>query len=81
LVSIKANCIDSTAPPEQVFASEVQKLREDQFYPKEQLTLGTNWTPHPGTFFFLHALTQVAEPYERDHAMVSAVYLQKEFAV
>jgi len=58
LVSIKANCIDSTAPAEQVFASEVQKLREDSFFPKEQLTL---------------------EPYERDHAMVSAVYLQKEF--
>lgn len=28
------------APPEQVFASEVQKLREDKFFPKEQLTLG-----------------------------------------
>lgn len=41
LISIKASCIDSTAPPEQVFASEVQKLREDKFFPKEQLTLGT----------------------------------------
>ncbi len=40
LISIKASCIDSTAPPEQVFASEVQKLREDKFFPKEQLTLG-----------------------------------------
>ena len=58
LISIKANCIDSTAPPEQVFASEVQKLREEKFFPREQLTL---------------------EPYERDHAMVAAVYLQKEF--
>ncbi|KAK3940782.1 hypothetical protein QBC46DRAFT_384207 [Diplogelasinospora grovesii] len=58
LISIKASCIDSTAPPEQVFASEVAKLREDKFFPKEQLTL---------------------EPYERDHAMVSCVYLQKEF--
>ncbi|KAK4467101.1 Fibrillarin-domain-containing protein [Cladorrhinum samala] len=58
LISIKASCIDSTAPPEQVFASEVQKLREDKFTPKEQLTL---------------------EPYERDHAMVSCVYLQKEY--
>jgi len=58
LISIKASCIDSTAPPEQVFASEVQKLREEKFFPKEQLTL---------------------EPYERDHAMVSCVYLQKEF--
>lgn len=58
LLSIKANCIDSTAPPEAVFASEVQKLKDDNFFPKEQLTL---------------------EPYERDHALVAAVYRQKEF--
>lgn len=59
LISIKASCIDSTAAPEAVFASEVQKLREEKFFPKEQLTL---------------------EPFERDHALVAAVYLQKEFA-
>ena len=40
LVSIKANCIDSTAKPEVVFASEVQKLRSERIKPKEQLTLG-----------------------------------------
>jgi rRNA 2'-O-methyltransferase fibrillarin len=39
VVSIKANCIDSTAPPEQVFAREVQKMREERIKPKEQLTL------------------------------------------
>ncbi|KAK3631881.1 Small subunit processome complex component [Elasticomyces elasticus] len=39
VVSIKANCIDSTAPPEQVFAREVIKLREERIKPKEQLTL------------------------------------------
>lgn len=39
LISIKANCIDSTAPPEQVFAAEVEKLRAEKFFPKEQLTL------------------------------------------
>ncbi|QIW96429.1 hypothetical protein AMS68_001947 [Peltaster fructicola] len=39
LVSIKANCIDSTAPAEQVFAREVQKLRDERIKPKEQLTL------------------------------------------
>lgn len=54
LISIKANCIDSTQPAEKVFASEVQKLREEKFKPTEQLTL---------------------EPYERDHAMVSAIYM------
>ena len=40
LVSIKANCIDSTAPPEQVFAKEVAKLKEERIKPLEQLTLG-----------------------------------------
>ena len=39
LISIKANCIDSTAPPEAVFASEVQKLRSERMKPLEQLTL------------------------------------------
>lgn len=39
LISIKANCIDSTAPAEKVFASEVQKLREERIRPLEQLTL------------------------------------------
>ena len=40
LVSIKANCIDSTAKPEVVFAREVQKMRDEKVKPKEQLTLG-----------------------------------------
>ncbi|KAI0929109.1 fibrillarin [Taiwanofungus camphoratus] len=53
VISIKASCIDSIAPPETVFAREVDFLRENQFKPLEQVTL---------------------EPYERDHAMVSAVY-------
>lgn len=39
VVSIKANCIDSTAPAEQVFAREVQKLKEEKIKPFEQLTL------------------------------------------
>jgi len=52
-ISIKANCIDSTAPPEQVFSKEVKKLQEEQFKPTEQITL---------------------EPYERDHAVVCAIF-------
>lgn len=40
LVSIKANCIDSTAKPEVVFANEVKKMRDERIKPKEQLTLG-----------------------------------------
>ena len=39
VVSIKANCIDSTAAPEAVFANEVVKLRQERIKPKEQLTL------------------------------------------
>jgi len=39
VISIKANCVDSTAAPEVVFASEVDKLRKDGCKPKEQLTL------------------------------------------
>lgn len=39
VISIKANCIDSTAAPEAVFAKEVQKLREQNFKPQEQITL------------------------------------------
>ncbi|XP_057751063.1 rRNA 2'-O-methyltransferase fibrillarin 2 [Arachis stenosperma] len=39
VISIKANCIDSTVPAESVFASEVNKLKADQFKPFEQVTL------------------------------------------
>ena len=39
VVSVKANCIDSTAAPEQVFAREVQKMKEEKIKPIEQLTL------------------------------------------
>lgn len=39
VISIKANCIDSTAPAEVVFATEVKKLQEEMFKPLEQLTL------------------------------------------
>lgn len=37
VISIKASCIDSTAPPEAVFAREVKKLQEMQLKPKEQV--------------------------------------------
>lgn len=53
VVSVKASCIDSTAPPEAVFAREVKKMQTEQLKPLEQITL---------------------EPYERDHAVVVAVY-------
>jgi len=39
MISIKANCIDSTASPELVFAKEVKRLQDEQFKPSEQITL------------------------------------------
>jgi rRNA 2'-O-methyltransferase fibrillarin len=76
VVSIKANCIDSTAAPEAVFAREVQKLRDERIKPLEQLTLGE--------FFFFtflliairkfRSLTPSIEPFERDHCIVAGRY-------
>merc|ERR1712119_54900 len=39
VVSIKANCIDSTAEPEAVFAGEVKKMQAEKMKPQEQVTL------------------------------------------
>lgn len=39
VMSIKANCVDSTAPPEAVFASEVKKLQSERIKPLEQVSL------------------------------------------
>ncbi|EWC74207.1 rRNA 2'-O-methyltransferase fibrillarin [Plasmodium falciparum UGT5.1] len=39
IISIKANCVDSTAKPEVVFASEMEKLKKENCKPKEKLTL------------------------------------------
>ena len=39
LISLKANCIDSTNAPDVVFANEVNKMKEYGLTPKEQLTL------------------------------------------
>ncbi|XP_052062634.1 rRNA 2'-O-methyltransferase fibrillarin-like [Mytilus californianus] len=39
VISIKANCIDSTAEPEAVFAGELNKLKTEKIKPQEQLTL------------------------------------------
>jgi rRNA 2'-O-methyltransferase fibrillarin len=39
VILIKANCIDSTAPAELVFAQEVQNMKSEQIKRKEQSTL------------------------------------------
>lgn len=56
IISIKASCIDSTAPAETIFASEVAKLKEKQFKPLEQVTLEPYERDHAmvsGKFCFL----------------------------
>ena len=47
VISIKANCIDSTQPAEVVFAAEVKKLQAEKFKPLEQLTLEVNKQQYP----------------------------------
>lgn len=39
VISIKANCVDSTADANAVFASEIEKLKEGGLRPKEKITL------------------------------------------
>jgi len=39
VISIKANCIDSTAEAEAVFADEVKKMQAEKMKPQEQVTL------------------------------------------
>lgn len=39
MISIKANCIDSTARPELVFAKEIDNMTKDNFKPIEQVSL------------------------------------------
>lgn len=39
VISIKANCIDSTAAAEAVFAGEVKKMKAEKMKPVEQITL------------------------------------------
>jgi len=39
VISIKANCVDSTAAPEVVFQNEVKRLELEKFKPIEQITL------------------------------------------
>lgn len=39
VISIKANCIDSTLPAEAAIAKEIERLKAEKFKPKEMLTL------------------------------------------
>jgi len=39
VISIKASCVDSTKPPEVVYASEIEALKEQKFRPVERISL------------------------------------------
>lgn len=61
VISIKASCIDSTAPPDTVFASQIALLRDNQFKPIEQVTLEPYERDHAmvsGRFFYRYISIQ-----------------------
>merc|ERR1712224_754862 len=39
MIAVKASCVDTLASPEEVYASEIEKLRKEGFEPQEQQTL------------------------------------------
>jgi fibrillarin-like rRNA methylase len=72
VMSIKASCIDSTAKPETIFAAEVQKLKEMDLKPLEQVTLEPYERDHAivsGRFFS----SRKCFPVRTDHVF-EAVY-------
>lgn len=78
VVSVKANCIDSTAAPEMVFAREVQKMKEEKIKPFEQLTLepyerGEYLFPPPRT---LLPTSRLLKPNFTDHCIVTGYYVK-----
>ena len=68
VISIKANCIDSLAPAEVVFASEVKRLQTEMFKPLEQLTLEVRHTSHA---LVAQAHTFLMQPYERVRCLLN----------
>lgn len=73
VVSVKANCIDSTAAPEAVFAREVQKMKEERIKPIEQLTLEPfERGNHPTSSFGGYEMLTIAI----DHCIVVGRYVR-----
>ena len=77
VISIKASCIDSTIPPEALFASEVQTLIDNSFKPLEQVTLEPYERDHAmvsgaslafGHFFHLVSQIDLLATYRRHAA-------------
>lgn len=73
VISIKANCIDSTAPAEAVFSREIDTLRSEMFKPLEQITLEPYERDHAmvtGPSYDLECLALIA------HLLSSARYIR-----
>ncbi|KAG8835738.1 Small subunit processome complex component [Serendipita sp. 399] len=66
VISIKANCIDSTVPAEQVFANEVQILKTLKFKPTEQLTLEPYERDHAMLYRPFQSYTPEDTPFHDD---------------
>ena len=73
VISIKANCIDSTAPPEQVFAQEVQKLKAEKIKPFEQITLEPFERGRLSSWFFVNSRANIRAT---DHCIVTGRYVR-----
>jgi fibrillarin-like rRNA methylase len=60
VISIKASCIDSVAPPDVIFAEQLEVLKKAQFKPLEQVTLEPYERDHAmvsgGCFYFFFFL-------------------------
>uniref|UniRef100_H3B3Q4 rRNA 2'-O-methyltransferase fibrillarin n=1 Tax=Latimeria chalumnae TaxID=7897 RepID=H3B3Q4_LATCH len=69
VISIKANCIDSTAAPEAVFAAEVKKMQQENMKPQEQLTL----EPYERDHAVVVGIYRCAEEFMKTHRSILAL--------
>lgn len=73
---VQANCIDSTASPEAVFASEVKKMSSENMKPQEQLTLEPYERDHAvvvGVYrsaTFMRNNTHSSDQFSRGHKLL-----------
>ncbi len=79
VISIKANCIDSTVAPEAVFDREVNALRAEMFKPLEQITLEPYERDHAMVtgmaFFYVCARLIAYWTHQHGISAISSVYI------
>lgn len=65
VISIKASCVDSTKPPEVVYAQEIDRLKEEKFRPVERISL----EPYERDHIVVCGMYRPApEDFPQDHA-------------